>query len=115
MMQLTWLFIAAIATIATAGAFLVETSEHGDIGVAGGVIGFIAWTLWAYGAVNVQIPDASGGQPIEMQYPALALFGAALAVFALGTTIDHVMSLLDPDESEDLVRDWGREQDGRRY
>ena len=123
MMQLSWLFLGVLAAIATGVAVWIATTTSADgeqpprhdLGVIGGLVGFLAWSLWAYGAFTVHIPDHGGGAPIEVQYPALALFGVALAVLALMATIDHAMSLLNPDESEGLVREWGRTEDGRRY
>lgn len=112
MMQQTWLFLGAFAAIASGLGFI---AEQPDRGVLGGLIGFFAWAIWSYGAFRVQITDQGGGQPIELQYPVLALFGGALAVFALAVTIDSVLSLLNPEESEELLKDWGRGQDGRRY
>lgn len=112
MMQTTWLALGALAVVATGAS--IWTDER-DRGIIGGVVGFLTFLFWAYGALGVQIPDQGGGQPIELSYPVLAVFGAGLAALALASTIDHVLALLDPDEASELLRQWGRGTDGRRY
>lgn len=112
MMQTTWLVLAVFSFAALGLAFL---SEEPDRTIMGGLVAFIGWGLWSFAAFNVQIPDQGGGQPIQLSYPPLAIFGVLLAVIALALTIEAVLYLLNPEESTDLVRDWGRDESGRRY
>jgi len=75
MLQLTWLFIGALAAVATV---LTLTTTDGDLGIIGGLIGTISWLLWAYSALNVVV--ITNGEQIAQQYPSLAVFGVLMAV-----------------------------------
>lgn len=75
MLQLTFLFVGAVATVATA---LTLWTTDDQLGILTGLIGSIAWPLWSYSALNVV--TVSAGSEFAYQYPALAVFGVLMAV-----------------------------------
>jgi len=75
MLLQAWLFIGAVAALTT-GAALWTADD--SIAILTGVIGFISWGLWAYGALNLQIVrDAT---TYTYTQPEVALLGVALAI-----------------------------------
>ncbi len=75
MLLQAWLFIGAVAALTT-GAALWTADD--SIAILTGVLGFISWGLWAYGALNLQIVrDAT---TYTYTQPEVALLGVALAI-----------------------------------
>lgn len=84
MLMQGWLFIGVVAIAATGVAISTQTEAvrvyPNDDGVAiiSGIIGFLAWGFWTYGALDVEV--VTGGQTSEFVMPELALFGVAMAI-----------------------------------
>jgi len=76
MLQLTWLFIGALAALAT--AFTLRTADD-QTAIMSGLIGMMTWLLWGYSALNVIVYDGSGNA-LSNSYPALAALGVMLAL-----------------------------------
>lgn len=70
-----WLFIGLVALLATGLAML--TNDNG-VAIMTGVLGFVAWGYWSFGALNIEI--VSNGSTIAQDQQAVALLGIALAM-----------------------------------
>lgn len=75
MLQHSWIFTGLVATVAT--VITLQTAEE-EVAIASGLIGFFAWLLWGYSALNVV--THSGGTEFAFQYPSMAVFGVLMAV-----------------------------------
>lgn len=75
MLQLTWLFVGALAMLAT--ALTLRTADD-QTAIMSGLAGTITWLLWAYSALNVVTYD--GGSQFTHAYPGLAALGVMLAL-----------------------------------
>lgn len=76
MLQLTFLFVGAVATLAT--VLTIRTIDD-QTAIITGLIGFLTWALWGYSALNVTVYDGSGAS-FTHGYPALAAMGVMLAI-----------------------------------
>lgn len=72
MLEAAWLFIGAIALLASLIAVLTNDNA---IAVVAGVVGFLAWLLWSFGAYGGV--ETGSGEVFQM-WP-VALFGTALS------------------------------------
>lgn len=99
MLLTTWLVVGALGTLATLVA--VVTTDDG-VAVVGGVIGFIAWGLWTFGALNVEV--VGGAVVYQYSMPPVALLGLAIAL------VPGYIALTGPVEMVGRVRD-GRLED----
>jgi len=85
MLQLTFLFVGVAGILATAVALSTQTQAAAlfpaDDGIAiiSGVVGFVAWGIFSYGALNVEVVTDSGGV-VSTSMPAVTYFGVALAL-----------------------------------
>lgn len=96
MLQSAWLFIGAIALIATISA--VYTTQDG-IAVISGVAGFLAWGVFTFGAFQVRVVTQCCVFTRTM--PAAAILAVALslipAYIALTGPIELVARARNPD------------------
>jgi hypothetical protein len=75
MLLQAWLFLGAIAALTTGAA--LWTAEN-NIAILTGVLGFISWGLWAYGAFDLTVVrDAT---VYTYTQPEVAVLGVALAI-----------------------------------
>lgn len=75
MRPLALIFIGLVA----AGATLISvTTDNDDIAIISGIIGSLSWFLFAYSSLS--ITTFEGGTAHTTRYPALAVWGVAMAV-----------------------------------
>ena len=75
MIMQAWLFIGVVAALATGAALW---SADNAVAIMTGVLGFIAWGMWAYGALNLEVVrDAT---VYSYSQPEVAFMGVALAL-----------------------------------
>jgi len=85
MLQLTFLFVGVTAILATGVALSTQTQaaalfpNDDGIAIISGVVGFIAWGFFAYGALNVEVVTDSG-TTVATSMPAVTYFAVALAL-----------------------------------
>lgn len=75
MKVLAWVFIGAMAFIAT--LVTIRTNDN-DTAIIMGLIGTLAWLLFAYFSMEIVVYDANGS-PTTTRYPAMAAFALAMA------------------------------------
>lgn len=84
MLESAWLFVGRIAfawTVLTViGAVYVDPVDDTGDGLAtiGGVVGFILWGVWTFGALDVSV--VVGSSTITFTHPELAILGVALSL-----------------------------------
>lgn len=84
MLESAWLFIGRIAfvwTVLTVGAavYVDGRDSTGDaLAMVSGVVGFLLWGAWTFGALNVEV--TGGGVVYEFAHPELAILGVAMAL-----------------------------------
>lgn len=97
MLQNAWLFVGVLAILATGAAVL--TDDDG-IAIASGSLGFVAWAIWSYGALNVVVGET--GETWTM--PELTMLGVALALIpgyiALTGPVEIISRARDTDLQE---------------
>lgn len=108
MLESAWLFIGAIAFAWTvlaviAAAYLDSTNARADGVVSNaGVIGFILWGVWTFGALNIEVVDE--GSTVTFTHPELAIAGVAMALIAgylaLTGPIELIGRARDPSQRE---------------
>lgn len=76
MLQLTYLFLGAVAFIVTV---LTLTTADDQTAILTGIMGAVSWLLWAYSSLNIVVVDG-GGADVAHQYPSLAAFGVVMAI-----------------------------------
>lgn len=76
MLLSVWLAIGVIATLSTGLALL--TTDDG-VAIVTGVLGFLGWTLWSYGALDIQRP-VEGATSLTFSEPFVTLFGIGIAL-----------------------------------
>lgn len=92
MLQSAWLFVGVVAVLATIAA---PVTPDDDLSIVIGVLGFIAWVMLAYGALDVQV--ASNGVTLAFSMPAVTIF------CVLASLIPGWVALTGPF---DVVRQW---------
>lgn len=75
MQELTWVFLGVIAAAAT---YVALSTPDDQRVIIFGLIGFLTWGLFAYGALSVQHVSANGVISIH-RYPALTAWGLMMA------------------------------------
>jgi hypothetical protein len=93
-----WWFIGMIATLAT-GLALLKNDD--GLATLTGVLGFVGWGVWTYGAFSLEI--ARNATIYSFSEPAVALVGVALAL------IPGWIALTGPMEILGRYRDIGQE------
>jgi hypothetical protein len=96
MLQLTMLFVGALAALVSMAA--VVTDDDG-IAIVAGTAGTVAWAVFIYGALNVRVVTDSGVESTTM--PGVAIVGLMLAVVPL------FIALTGPTELVSRARDAG--------
>jgi mannitol-specific phosphotransferase system IIBC component len=95
MYETTWVFVGVVSVLATIGALL--TDDNG-MAILTGILGFVAWGIWTFGALNIEIITDSG-VVLTKSNPAAAILGVALAL------IPGFIALTGPVEIVSRVRD----------
>lgn len=75
MLAMAWVFVGVVALLATIGGVLTEDD---GVAIVAGVVGFVSWGIWTFGALDLQVASSGGLQTVSM--PELALLGVALAL-----------------------------------
>jgi len=84
MLDSAWLFVGRIAfawTVLTlaAASYVNPVDNSGDaVATIGGVVGFILWGVWTYGALQIEVVD--GSSTVTFTHPELAILGVALSL-----------------------------------
>lgn len=84
MLESGWLFVGIIALTTTAVAVSTKSKAAAfwgnDDGVAifAGIVGFLAWGIWTYGTLNVEVATNSGVETFASS--GLTYFGIAMAL-----------------------------------
>lgn len=84
MLESAWLFVGRIAfawTVLTvaAAAYVNTADNNGDaLATIGGVVGFVLWGVWTYGALDVSVVGDS--VTYTFVHPELAILGVAMAL-----------------------------------
>lgn len=84
MLQLTFLFVGVTAVLATGVALSTQTEaaalfpNDDGIAIMSGVVGFLAWGFFAFGALNVEV--VSNGSVVSTSMPQVTYFSIAMAV-----------------------------------
>jgi hypothetical protein len=73
-----WMMVGLIA-LAFTGVALASLSMGADaMGTYGGVIAFVSWAVWAFGALDLQVSVDAG--VIQQSAPSVALLGVVFAL-----------------------------------
>lgn len=75
MLSTAWVFVGAVALVATLGAVL--TADDG-VAIVGGVVGFICWGVWSFGALDLTVVNSGGVETFSM--PEVAFLGIMFAL-----------------------------------
>jgi hypothetical protein len=70
-----WVFIGVVALVATSAA--VITDDDG-IAIVGGVVGFVSWGVWSFGALD--LTKVAGGGTETFTMTGVAYLGIMLAL-----------------------------------
>lgn len=100
MIQLNWIFLGVVGLIAT-----VQTIRTIDdqVAIASGLMGTIAWLLWAYSSLHVVV--VSNGTEFVYEYPSLAMFGVLMAIPNLFIALTGPLRIAaDPRQLAEEVR-----------
>jgi len=85
MLLSAWLFIGFVALSSTGVALSTQTTAAtqmpADDGIAiiSGVLGFLSWAMWSFGAFNIEIATDSGST-LSYTLPPVAILGIVLAL-----------------------------------
>lgn len=75
MLSTAWVMVGLVAILSTVGAVL--TSDNG-VAIVAGVVGFITWGIWSFGALDVTVVSSGGVETFSM--PEIAFLGLMLAL-----------------------------------
>lgn len=92
--QTTWLFLGTGAAAVSAGVFLTRLDE-----IIWALAAALLWTLWAYGATNVEIYGETA-KIATRSYTALAIMGTALAALMAVVWLKGTALALHPDRDQ---------------
>lgn len=99
MLESAWLFVGAVAILATGLA--LYTTDNG-VAMMMGTLGFITWGVWTFGSLDVRVVGDSVTYSFTM--PAVTLLGIVLALvpgfIALTGPLDLVTRARSPDVDE---------------
>lgn len=100
MIESVFLFVGAIGIISTIAAVLTRDNA---VAIMAGVLGFITWGLWAFGAFNIETVTNTG-TIVTHSYAPLAYFGILLALvpgyIALTGPVDIINRARQPDAKD---------------
>jgi hypothetical protein len=104
MRPLPWAFIGLVAMlwtlVAVVGPTIVDDVEQADLlGIVAGVASVLAWGMWAYLAFSIRLQDGT-----IVSYPAVALFGVAMALPGGYVALTGPFELFDTDRATDAER-----------
>jgi len=77
-----WLVLSALCLVWTGALLFLATRTQTDVaGVStlAGVIGLVLWLVWAWGALDIQVPSDDTAREITYSHPELALIGLLMA------------------------------------
>jgi len=94
MEQLTWIFLGCIALGISAATLFTDLED-----ILGGLVGAVAWALWALGATNLEYAQQSGPPAGSDAQIGIAFFGAGLAAIMLLTMLVGAGQMLDVREA----------------
>lgn len=86
MLEAAWIFIGRIAfvwTVLTVLAAVYVDADNGTgdgLATIGGVVGFVLWGVWSFGALNVAVVKGGRVSADYFSQPELALIGVAMAL-----------------------------------
>jgi len=100
MLESAWLFIGAVAILATG---LALTTTDDGMAIMAGVLGFVTWGVWTWGSLDVRVVGDSVTYSFTM--PSVTILGIAFAMvpawIALTGPVDIVSRYRQPN-AEDL-------------
>lgn len=109
MLLAVWLFVGVVAILSTGVALATQTSvartmgDADSIAIVSGIIGFIAWGYWSFGAIELEVVTDSGST-VTFNLPEIALLGVALAILpgliALTGPTDLIQRARQPESRE---------------
>lgn len=104
MRPLSWAFVGLVAlvwsVVAIVGPALLRDAEQADLlGIVAGVASFLSWALWSYVAFSIRLQSGE-----IVSYPAVALFGVAMAIPGAYVALTGPFELLDPDQARAAER-----------
>lgn len=110
MLQSAWLFVGTIAFLWTLVTIFIAAYADPDPGAGageamatiGGVVGFILWGVWTFGALNITVVGDS--TTFSFSHPELAILGVAMAL------VPGYIALTGPVELVKRARDTRMDQ-----
>jgi len=84
MLESAWLFVGVIAFVWTlltlaAAVWMRTADDTGDaLATIGGVVGFVLWAVWTFGALNITVVGDS--VTYRFSHPELAILGVVMAL-----------------------------------
>lgn len=91
-----------IGVVGFGATLLSVTTDNDEVAIITGLIGTLSWLLFAFFALDVTHYD-SNGNPLTTRYPALAVWGVAMAVpnvYIALTGPLHIISDANPRKNE---------------
>jgi len=85
MLLRAWLFMGFVGISSTGVALSTQTTAAAkmpaDDGIAiiSGIVGFLSWGIWSFGAFNLEIAT-DAGSTLSYTIPSFAIFGIVLAL-----------------------------------
>jgi expansin (peptidoglycan-binding protein) len=111
MLESAWLFVGTVAILSTGVALSTKTEVAGlygsDDGIAifSGIVGFLSWGVWSYGALNLELVTNTG-EIVTMAIPEVTYFGVAMALIpgyiALTGPAETISSRYRDTEAKDI-------------
>ena len=99
MKVLAWVFIGAVAFIAT--MVTIRTNDN-DTAIITGLMATLGWLLFAFFSLSITVYDVNGN-PHTTRYPAMAMFGLAMAAPNIYIAITGPLEWI----GEQAERSWG--------
>lgn len=87
-----WLFVAAVGVLA---AYVTLTTPEDDVAIMFGLVGLLTWGLFSYQSLYIEVLAGGKTDPITYSYPAMSIWGLAMAVTCLYVVINGPIGLID--------------------
>lgn len=101
MKVLAWVFVGFIGACAS---YISVTTDNDQVAIISGCIGLISWLLFAYFSLSITVYDTNGS-PHTTRYPAMALWGLAMAAPNLYVALTGPLEILtDSSQLREEVR-----------
>lgn len=90
-----WLFIGAVAFVATVAgfAFMAGGDRYDDLLILAALVGLLSWGLFAFQSLNVRA--VSSGVEFQFQYAPMTVWAIAMALSNVYMLIHGPISLID--------------------